>query len=90
VSGAQWSPARLRELAQAMEHPAHTGMVFVSEHRKAADALRAFASVVSYPHQDGDFTVLGPEVFASADGSVICWRGENYYRADAIDAGRNG
>jgi hypothetical protein len=29
-----------------------------------------------YPHQDGDFTVIGPECFT--DGSVICYRGENY------------
>lgn len=31
-----------------------------------------------YPHQDGDVTVLGPEIFASADGKVICWKGVNY------------
>lgn len=35
-----------------------------------------------YPRPDGDVTVLGPEVFASADGDVICWRGENYVRAE--------
>lgn len=23
---------------------------------------------------------IGPECFASADESVICWKGENYYR----------
>lgn len=33
---------------------------------------------VRYPHQDGDFTVLGPEIFT--DGVVICWRGENFVR----------
>lgn len=33
-----------------------------------------------FPYQDGDVTVLGPEVFASADGQVISWRGENYVR----------
>lgn len=26
----------------------------------------------------GDVTVIGPECFASADGSVISWRGRNY------------
>lgn len=36
-----------------------------------------------YPVKDGDVTVLGPEVFASQDGAVICWRGENYVRQDA-------
>lgn len=30
---------------------------------------------------EGDVTVIGPECFASADERVICWRGENYYRA---------
>lgn len=33
-----------------------------------------------YPHPDGDITVLGPEIFASKDDSVICWKGENYTR----------
>lgn len=32
----------------------------------------------AYPHQDGDVTVLGPEIFTSSDGKVICWKGENY------------
>lgn len=35
---------------------------------------------MTYPYRDGDTVVLGPEVFASGDGTVICWRGENYYR----------
>lgn len=34
----------------------------------------------SVPREEGDTTVLGPEIFAAADGSVICWRGENYVR----------
>ena len=36
-----------------------------------------------YPHDDGDVTVLGPEIFASRDGVVISWRGENYVRQAA-------
>ncbi|MCX5598388.1 hypothetical protein OOK29_09585 [Streptomyces phaeochromogenes] len=35
---------------------------------------------IKYPHADGDVTVLGPEVFASSDGAVISWKGENYVR----------
>lgn len=31
-----------------------------------------------YPYVDGDATVLGPQTFASADGSVISWKGVNY------------
>jgi hypothetical protein len=31
-----------------------------------------------FPYQDGDVTVLGPETFASNDGAVLSWRGENY------------
>lgn len=34
----------------------------------------------SYPYQDGDVIVLGPEVFASADGEAISWKGSNYSR----------
>lgn len=33
-----------------------------------------------YPYADGDFAVLGPEVFASADGQTISWQGANYSR----------
>jgi len=35
-----------------------------------------------FPYQDGDVTVLGPEVFASKDDTVISWRGANYVRYD--------
>jgi hypothetical protein len=28
----------------------------------------------------GPVAVIGPECFASADRSVICWQGVNYYR----------
>ncbi|MFR9794276.1 hypothetical protein ACL07V_37580 [Streptomyces sp. MB22_4] len=40
----------------------------------------------SYPYPDGDVTVLGPEVFASKDGGVICWKGENYERQPTSEA----
>lgn len=42
--------------------------------------------IPTFPRRDGDVTVLGPEVFASADGSVISVGGENYVRqaADVI------
>lgn len=33
-----------------------------------------------YPYADGDIAVLGPEVFASADGQTISWKGANYSR----------
>jgi hypothetical protein len=33
-----------------------------------------------FPYEDGDVTVLGPEVFATKDGAVISWKGENYVR----------
>lgn len=40
----------------------------------------------TYPHADGDVTVLGPEIFASPDGDVISWKGDNYVRqAPAAD-----
>lgn len=40
-----------------------------------------------YPHQDGDATVLGPEVFLSRGKTVICHAGVNYFREDAIAGG---
>ncbi|MEU1497271.1 hypothetical protein [Streptomyces sp. NPDC005732] len=38
------------------------------------------STAATYPYQDGDVTVLGPAVFASADGEVISWAGANYSR----------
>lgn len=38
--------------------------------------------VATYPHEDGDNIVLGPETFAILDRSVICWRGVNYVRQE--------
>lgn len=37
-----------------------------------------------YPFEDGDFLVLGPEIFTGKPGTpsdgVIAWKGENFYR----------
>lgn len=38
----------------------------------------AGAAPAKYPHPEGNTTVLGSEIFASSDGQVICWKGENY------------
>lgn len=62
---------------------AATAMVFMIG--TTATAIRAIKqakheAASRYPHPDGDFTVLGPEIFASKDGAVICWKGENYVR----------
>lgn len=32
-----------------------------------------------YPYEDGDTTVLGPECFSDTLGTVISYKGENYY-----------
>jgi hypothetical protein len=48
------------------------------DRHQAAAAATPAPPVTVYPHADGDLTVLGPEVFASSDGEVICWRGRNY------------
>jgi hypothetical protein len=33
-----------------------------------------------YPYREGDFIIIGPNCFSSADRAVICWMGENYVR----------
>lgn len=38
-----------------------------------------------YPFQDGDFTVLGPEIFTNASELVICWKGEHFIRQSQPD-----
>lgn len=35
---------------------------------------------IQYPYVDGDYTVLGPEVFVDEDEGVISWKSENYYK----------
>lgn len=44
-------------------------------HLKLAEAKRK-----TYPHQDGEHTILGPETFTDKDASVVAYRGDNYYR----------
>lgn len=31
-----------------------------------------------YPRQDGNYIVLGPEIFTDPRADVICWKGVNY------------
>lgn len=45
-------------------------------------------TIITYPYQDGDVTVLGPEVFASADGEAISWKGSNYSRRPGPTIGK--
>ena len=35
---------------------------------------------MDYPHQSGDVTVIGPEVFIDQAREVISYQGQNYYR----------
>lgn len=42
--------------------------------------LAKHRTAARYPHPDGDFTVLGPEIFTDKTGDVISWKGENYVR----------
>lgn len=42
------------------------------------DDLSKVERPIAYPYDGGGVTVLGPELFAQPDGSVLCWRGTNY------------
>lgn len=33
----------------------------------------------TYPINSGDVTILGPEVFVTDNGDLICYRGRNFY-----------
>jgi cytochrome oxidase Cu insertion factor (SCO1/SenC/PrrC family) len=46
------------------------------------DVAREKHKARQYPRQDGDFTVLGPEIFTDRAGDVISWKGVNYVRQD--------
>lgn len=66
--------------------PPLTGDQVVKVQEVINEALRRnqTAAVVEYPKQDGDFLVLGPEIFTGGpdneSNSVISWKGENYIR----------
>ena len=49
------------------------GKFVVQEHNERLEAK-------IYPYEDGDVIVLGPDIFTDKEGSVICWRGVNYYQ----------
>ncbi|MFG2900948.1 hypothetical protein ACGFZH_28165 [Streptomyces zaomyceticus] len=56
--------------------------------RLATTTAPAASDSGQYPRQDGDTTVLGPEIFASSDGQVISWRGMNYVPQPAPAVGQ--
>lgn len=35
----------------------------------------------TFPYRDGEFLILGPEVFTNKDETTICWKGVNYFHA---------
>ncbi len=55
-----------------------------SVHRQDEDPKKS----VTYPYQDGDVIILGPEVFASTDGEAISWKGANYSRGPYRSLGK--
>src|SRR5437868_14678023 len=40
----------------------------------------------SYPHENGDTIVLGPQCFVAVDGSVLSWKGVNYVPQEVPEA----
>lgn len=46
--------------------------------RGSFDEQSVVQASVTYPYDGGGVTVLGPELFAQPDGSVLCWKGQNY------------
>lgn len=33
-----------------------------------------------YPYQEGEFLVLGPQIFTNREQMTIVWKGDHYYR----------
>lgn len=73
-----------------------TGIVTQAQHegisaQNLADALIKYAATKhedkpksdTYPYEEGDFIVIGPEAFSDKDRKVISWQGANYYRPNA-------
>lgn len=61
------------------EYPADPGDVPAE-----SETEQAVVASKSYPYEDGDTLVLGPELFTGLPGTpgdgVIAWKGENFYR----------
>lgn len=52
--------------------------VYTNKAFRAAFDLVGTEEPTSYPREDGDTIVLGPECFVALDGSVLSWKGVNY------------
>lgn len=48
--------------------------------------LAGSAPLPTFPREEGDTIILGPEIFADREGDVICWRGENYVKQFPVEA----
>lgn len=79
------SPSPIDQQRQALQPLVHAVRALTAAVSRGFEAIKPVElepvesiAVAAYPYQDGDVTVLGPEVIASAEGSVISWKGRNY------------
>lgn len=64
----------------------HHGKPTNEKIRRIAEAdVKDIVMKQPYPYNEGDVNVLGPEIFASTDESVICWKGVNYIKQDRAE-----
>lgn len=74
-------PRFIREDALVLAVQAVGGTEHVMNVVSLAEQIERYVNVEqqpTYPHADGEFTVLGPGVFASEDRAVLNWDGVNY------------
>lgn len=60
-------------IANIRQHYGLGTMVYLRRTEHGNELLRS-----AYPLDQGDVIQLGPDCFAQADGSVLCWKGVNY------------
>ena len=46
------------------------------------DPTQRTAAASRFPYKSGDHIIIGPECFADAEVTVICYKGENFYRGE--------
>jgi hypothetical protein len=69
------------EFVQQIDEAADAGDSLVLEiEPEMREQLGQLFGAKTYPYPEGEFLVLGPEVFVNEEADVICWRGENYER----------
>lgn len=72
------TPVHVPEEAKLHPTCALTEPATLEEAEKIVGCTEEVEHDCKYPYDDGDITVLGPEIFVNKAKGIICWQGQNY------------